>query len=138
MKWMVSLLGAMFAVSAAVTALAGEEFMAGSDEPHGVVTSGPSQAAKNLFRVTIVEINGERIGERHSMPIRLTPGSHQIRAAAAEIGTRPAGTLSKTYRRQRPEMTLDLDIEEGKTYYIALQAEGQDRSQWRLVNWKTE
>lgn len=118
-------------------AWAGQDFIAKMSEPHGVLVSNVEQSTQKLFPVTIQAINGETIAGR-DMGLYLKPGQYSITVGNARVDPQLAGATGYSSRNQHTQNEIELNVEAGKTYYLAMKADGSDREQWKVVNWKTE
>lgn len=116
---------------------AGEDFFVGPREPHGVVTGIVNQPAKELWAVRISEVNGRRTERDHG--VWLAPGTYSIKADGAVVDRRRTTAVGRNIRtRDRDDFNVELDVEEGKTYYLALDTSGANRSDWKLVVWRVQ
>lgn len=118
-------------------AWAGTDFIAGMSEPHGKLVSDVERSTQKLFPVSIVEVNGQNIAPRES-GLNLKPGHYTITVGNAKVDTQLAGATSRSVHNRESQNTIELEVEAGKTYYLAMKADGSDRSQWKVVNWKTQ
>lgn len=125
-----ALLGLMTAVGAQEERFPG---FASHNEPHGVVTGMVDREARGLFSVRIVKVNGREIPERE-LGVWLKPGRHEIMAVGDIRRDLVRGVnRDPTWISTEP---LVIEVEEGKTYYIARQADSSRREDWKLVVWK--
>lgn len=126
-------------VLAPVLAFAGKPYFVNPNEPHGVVTGIINLPAKELFSVDITEVNGRRTSRKEG--IWLKPGTYRIHATNAKIDLRRTAALGRDIRPRtsiREAMTIELEVEQGKTYYLALDTSSHNRADWKLVNWMVE
>lgn len=125
---------------AAPSALLAQDWFVSPSEPNGHVTGAINQPASDLYRVEITEINGKLVGSGRSEGVWLKPGEYTIKARRAEVRgdyTRDVGKSSGN--RHSPENNeIDLVVEEGKTYHLALDTSSPRRSDWKVVVWKVE
>lgn len=124
-------------VLAPVLAFAGKDYFVNPSEPHGVVTGIVGLPANELFAVEITDVNGRRTSRREG--VWLKPGTYTINATNARVDLRRTTALGKVVPTgNRDNLAIDLDVEAGKTYYIALDTTSDDRQDWKLVNWRVE
>lgn len=119
-------------------AVADESPYARTGEPHGVVSGTIDRPGQQLFAVSITDVDGKRTTRERG--VWLKPGRHTINAKAATVDVGRSGGLIRSVgadsRREGNE--IELEVEAGKTYWIALDASADDRDEWKLVNWRTE
>ncbi|MEX2497725.1 MAG: hypothetical protein WD397_02470 [Wenzhouxiangellaceae bacterium] len=139
----VNTIAASFAALAVLCALgapavADESPYARAGEPHGVVSGTIDRPGQQLFAVNITEVDGKRTTRERG--VWLKPGRHTINAKAPNVDLGRSGGLIRSVgadsRREGNE--IELEIEAGKTYWIALDASADDRDEWKLVNWRAE
>lgn len=122
----------------ATPALAGDSPYARPSEPHGVVSGSIDRTGQQLFAVNITEVDGKRTTRERG--VWLKPGTHTINAKGAVVELGYAGGLTRSVGKnsRREGLEIELEIEAGKTYWIALDASADDRDEWKLVNWRVE
>ncbi|MFU8830615.1 MAG: hypothetical protein ACNA7J_00540 [Wenzhouxiangella sp.] len=117
-----------------------QDWFVSPTQPHGHVSGAIDQPARGLYRVEITEINGELVGRGRSEGVWLKPGDYTIQARRAQVRTDFTGAVGRSSsQRHIPENnTVELTVEEGKTYYLALDTSSRHRADWQVVVWKTE
>lgn len=135
---------------------AGQDYFVSPSEPHGVVTGIIDQPAKELWAVNITDVNGVRTTREEG--VWLKPGTYTISAKASGKSTTFARSVGRdldgrvggvdrrrttavgrdTRTRDRDDLSIELEVEEGKTYYIALDTTSHNRRDWKLVNWRVK
>ena len=141
-------------IGATGLAFAGKDYFASPQEPHGVVTGIVELPAKELWAVNITEINGERTPREQG--VWLKPGTYTVKAKASgrtPIFAQSRGEFSRvggvdrrrttavggdTRTRDRDDFAIEIEVEAGKTYHIALDTSSPNRRDWKLVNWRVE
>jgi len=122
-----------------VSAVGATEWFVSPSQPNGHVTGAVSKTAHHLYAVEITEINGKRVGEGRRDGVWLTPGEYTIQARRAKVrGDLVPGTGRGRNHGNPENNTVDLVVEEGKTYYLALDASTGRHRDWKLVVWKVE
>lgn len=136
-------------------ALAGKDYFANPGEPHGMVTGSSDLPAKELWAVNISSVNDKRTTRPEG--VWLKPGTYTIKAQASGVATAhdqqraqdinrhrtvDMRRTSKVGRyiptRKRESYAIELDVEEGKTYYIALDTSSHNQDEWDLVVWQVQ
>jgi len=122
----------MLAACAAQAPVAGR-----SDVPHGKVIGLVDRTAADLHAVQIDRVDGRQLGGAHRQVVRLEPGLHTLGLTGAVV---EEGFNTALSRPARPEASneLELEIEAGKVYYVALDTSANRRRDWRPVVWKVE
>jgi hypothetical protein len=140
MKGKTPLLIATLASIVMLPAAFAQDWFVSPSEPHGHVSGAINQPARSLYRVEITEINGKLVGSGRSEGVWLTPGDYTIQARKARVRTDFTSAVGRSSsQRHNPENnTIELTVEEGKTYYLALDTSSQRRAEWEVVVWKTE
>ncbi|MCA1779704.1 MAG: hypothetical protein LC637_10045 [Xanthomonadaceae bacterium] len=130
-----SLTTILAALAAAPTAWSDAPF-ARAGEPHAVVSGSLNRPAQQLLAVGITDVDG-RLTSR-SQAVWLKPGRHTINAkgAVTHLGQTPG--LRRSIGQHNGSQAIELDVEAGKTYWIALDTSDEQRDNWKLVNWRTE
>lgn len=132
------LAGVVFAVAFAGAVWAGDWFVKPS-QPNGHVTGAVSKTSQHLYAVEITEINGIRVGEGRKHAVWLQPGEYTIQARRANVRADLVPGTGRGRNYSNPEAnTIDLVVEEGKTYHLALDASAGRQRDWKLVAWKIE
>ena len=130
------LICALLAIGITSSALAGKDYFASPGEPHGLVTGIVNLPARELFAVNISEVNGKRTARQQG--VWLKPGTYTINAKGAVVDLRRSTALGREARRDRGGLGIELEVEAGKIYYIALDTSSPNRRDWHLVNWRVE
>jgi len=82
------------------------------------LSGSPGKVTENLFEVRFVEINGESIQPREF--VWLEPGSYEVTVAILANPTSPRSVGARAGRDQgeRGAVTIELELEAGKTYQV--------------------
>ncbi len=117
-----------------------QDWFVSPSQPHGHVSGAINQPARSLYRVEITEINGKLVGSGRSEGVWLKPGDYTIQARRAKVRTDFTSAVgrSSSQRHNPANNTVELTVEEGKTYYLALDTSPRRRADWQVVIWKTE
>lgn len=126
----------MFALSS--VCFAGKDYFASPSEPHAVVTGMLDQPSREMFAVKITEVNGDFTSREQG--VWLKPGTYTINAKGAKFDRRWTGSVGRDSNHpvKRGGYEIELDLEAGKTYHIALDTSSANRADWKLVNWRVE
>ncbi len=125
---------------AVVSTAVAQDWFVSPSAPNGHVTGAIDQPASGLYRVEITEINGKLVGSGRSEGVWLKPGDYQIKArgAAVRVDYTAAVGRSSSTRHVAENNEIELTVEEGKTYHLALDTSSPRRSDWEIVVWKVE
>lgn len=131
----------VLAAIAAAPALAGDRPFASPGEPHAVVTGISNLPGRELYSVRIVRVDDTSIdGTSRERGVWLKPGRYRINAKANTVDPGLSGGLTRSVGRdtKREGNAIELEVEAGKTYWIALDTSADRRTDWKLVNWRVE
>ncbi len=130
------LLTTLAALLAAPVFAQGVKSLADRGEPRGTLVTGVEMPSDSIFSVTVRAIDGREIPQNaYPNGLWLKPGRHEIKAFGNVDLSWVRG--KGTGRDIRPSDPIEIDVEEGKTYYLGLKADGRP-DDWHLVVWKTE
>ncbi|MCF6263582.1 MAG: hypothetical protein L3J24_08380 [Xanthomonadales bacterium] len=115
--------------------------VAASEQQGRIVTNiGKPVSEACLLEVEVDNIDGNNV-VRPPYSFAIEPGSHTIKTRYAKKlvnrGNCLNSNVSRNINRYRIE-PLELEVEAGKSYYIALDATDRDARNWKLVVWKVE
>ncbi|MDT8408020.1 MAG: hypothetical protein RQ741_00335 [Wenzhouxiangellaceae bacterium] len=113
---------------------------ASPSEPHGLVTTLFDRPGQELYGVRITEVDGKLVGGAREKAVWLEPGEHTIQARGAVVDRGFRGGTTRTHEQLR-EPGLDsvtINVEEGKTYFLALDGSAPDPKDWKIVVYKEE
>jgi len=112
--------------------------LAKGDEPYGVVVGSVGKRAEYIYPVEIVEVDGNNLFPREA--VWLKPGKHTVTVRG--FVTNPPGLRSASrfnLRQDESSNTIELVVEEGKTYMIGLKNEPRETTQpYRVVLYRVE
>lgn len=110
------------------------------------VNGAPGSVLEDMLPVRIVEVNGRNISPREV--IWLEPGRYEFRVQIVVPGglnfrRSPTDNLRwqrANYQTRRQAMTIELDLEAGKTYQIRVRynREETEAFPWSTVLWRVE
>ncbi len=109
-------------------------------EPSGILRFNQTHPSANIFPVTLFEIDGKQIVNRNPA-VWLKPGKHTIKVnSKIDLNSRskPVISLQKVNTRKQDNFTLDIVVEDGKTYYVGYDTNDRDPNKWRPVLWKVK
>jgi len=119
-----------------VNALSASPFVKPS-EPSGILKLSQSHPSADIFPVSIFAVDGKQVIKRNTA-VWLKPGTHTIRVnSAIPLDSRSRSLIIRQkVNNPKDNNTLELTIEDGKTYYIGYDASDRDPNKWRPVVWK--
>ncbi|MBE9548582.1 MAG: hypothetical protein IMF09_04180 [Proteobacteria bacterium] len=93
-----------------------------------------------LLEVEVDNIDGENV-VRTGYSFSIEPGKHSFKTRYVKEVVNRANcmnsNISRNINRYRIE-ALEIEVEAGKSYFIAVNAEDRDARNWKLVVWKVE
>jgi len=110
-------------------------------EPHGIVTTDASMPASDLYEIRIRAINGREVPDGQDRSVWLRPGTHQIKVVQPTVdlsATARIGRSHLTAAQARKTNSIELEVEEGATYYLAMDTQSARASDWKVVVTRTE
>jgi len=127
-------------LSAVSPLVAADDPFVSPSKPHGVVTTLQDQPGQELWGVKITEVDGQLVGGPRARNLWLKPGTYTIQARRAV--TRSGFTRGL---RRVPDQLRDADldavsinVEAGKTYFLALDTSSYDPLDWKVVVHRVE
>ncbi len=107
-------------------------------EAHGILRLNQPHPSEDVFPVKIYEIDGKQITSRDN-GVWLKPGKHNIRVSAM-VNTSQLNKFTtrvqKSYNKDKK--ILDINVEEGKIYYVGYDASDRNPNNWKPVVWKVK
>ena len=112
---------------------------ASPSEPSAKIILSHSNAAKQIFSVKLLMINGENINVR-SDAVWLAPGEYELRLASFIDKNYTKQILSPKERRGLKDWnnTMKITVEAGKSYYIGYDASSSQTEEWSPVIYKVK
>lgn len=110
---------------------------ASPSEPSGKLILNHSQAAKQLFPVTLLEVNGENVNPR-SDAVWLSPGEYELKFSS-HLDTKYTKRLNSPseLRGNKDSInTMTITVEADKSYYVAYDASDSQTEFWKPVVYK--
>lgn len=112
--------------------------LARGDEPYGIVVGSVGKRAEYIYPVEIVEVDDNNIFPREA--VWLKPGKHTVTVRG--FVTNPPGLRSASrfdLRQDETSNTIELVVEEGKTYMIGLKNDPRESTQpYKVVLYRVE
>lgn len=108
-------------------------------QPSGILKMNQPHPSANIFPVSLFEVDGKQIIVRDNSAW-LKPGKHTIKVKSKiNLDSRS----KKLVKRQKvnnlkQDNTLEINIEDGKTYYVGFDTNDQDPNKWHPVVWKVK
>ena len=108
-------------------------------EPSGILKLNQSHPSADIFPVSIFSVDGKQVNIRNNA-VWLTPGNHTIRVhSTINLDSRSSALITRQKANNaKQNNTLELTIEDGKTYYVGYDASDRNPNKWRPVVWKTK
>jgi len=107
-------------------------------EPNGVLNLSSPQITKDIFPVSIYEIDGKNIISRNTA-IWLKPGKHSIKVSSnIDLSYRSHSLTKRQKNLNKNNKTLEINVEDGKMYYVGYDASDRDPNLWKPVVWKVK
>ena len=107
---------------------------ASPSDPSAKVILDHSIAAKQIFPVRLLMVNGENVNVR-SQAVWLEPGEYELKFGSVINGDYTQQVLTPRQRRGIADWntTLRLKVEADKSYYIGFDASSTDTEEWHTV-----
>lgn len=98
-----------------------------------------SSAAKQIFPVKLLEVNGENVSVRNDAAW-LNPGQYELNFASSVDSRYVQTVLSPKERRGTKDWNTEMriNLEAGKTYYIGFDASSNNTEDWQPVIYKVK
>lgn len=109
--------------------------IATSDQAHAVVRGDVGRRSEGIYPVTIVNIDGQEIPARKG-PVSVTPGKHRF-VVLGGVDLRNAFGTSVVIDADL-DQSIEIDVQQGVTYYLGAEAQRNTPKRWRPVVWKQE
>lgn len=108
-------------------------------EPSGMLTLNQAHTAANIFPVTLYEVDGDQVIRRNTA-VWLSPGTHTIRVSSKiNLDNRSKFVNQRQkFNNSSKNNTLEITVEEGKTYYVGYDTNDRNPNKWRPVVWKVK
>lgn len=108
-------------------------------KPHGKLNLGLSHPSQDIFPVSIIEIDGQQVIKRDNA-VWLKPGTYTIRVSAIVSKKNRSTAIAKkqNYNGSKTKNSLEVTVEEGKTYFVGYDASNRDSNMWGPVVWKVK
>lgn len=106
-------------------------------EPSGKLILSASSAAKQLFPVTLLEVNGENVSPR-SDAVWLSPGKYELKFSSLIDAkyTQRLNSPSELRGNKETNNTMTITVEADKAYYVAFDASSTETKYWKPVVYK--
>lgn len=107
-------------------------------EASGILKLNQDHPKNNIFAVSLFAIDGKQIIKRDNA-VWLKPGAHTIRVSATvNLNSRSKLSIKRQKVNNKQDNTLDIFIEDGKTYYVGYDTNDTDPNKWHPVVWKVK
>lgn len=115
-----------------------ENYFSSPKKPSAKLVLDSQKSTESLASVTLLNINGKEIIPR-SNAVWLKPGKYQLKFSSnIKYNAVNSGSNKLKNKRKNTTNTLDIVLDEGKTYYVAYDTQNTDIKKWHPVVWKTE
>ena len=119
------------------TLLAANPFVKPS-EPNGTLVLSVNHQSKDIFPVVLYEIDGKQINVRENK-VWLKPGIHKIRVRSTiDYNLLNKSLVKRQKFNSKLKSALEVNVEEGKDYYVGYDASSRDPNLWKPVVWKVK
>jgi len=117
---------------------AAENYFTSPNKPSAKIVLVSQKSTQSLDTVKLININGKEIIPR-SNAVWLKPGQYDLKFSA-NIKNNDVNSGSNRMKniRKNAKNSLNVNIEEGKTYYVAYDSKDLDIDKWQPVVWKIE
>ena len=107
-------------------------------EPSGVLNLGTLHTTKDIFPVVINQIDGQNVVNRNNA-VWLKPGKHSIKVSAiVDLSHRSHGITHKQKGFNQKNRDLEINVENGKMYYIGYDTSDSNPNNWKPIVWKVK
>ncbi len=108
-------------------------------QPSGILDLATNHQSKNIFPVSLYEVDGKQIIKRTNA-VWLSPGKHSLKVTSiVNLSQRSTGmTTRQKSNPAKNHNTLEISVEDGKTYYIGYDASDRNPNKWKPVVWKVK
>lgn len=124
-------------LSVAAAAAAGTDALANQKDPHGVVRLDVEKRGQHIYPVKVVEINGDRVTVDDKVALWLKPGTHTLTVRGMVDRDNTFG-VSRSVGQGNEKNSVEVNVEEGKIYYVGARVNPREGGRWEPVVWKVE
>lgn len=121
----------------AAAASAASQALVSPGEPHGVVRVDVERKAEHIYPVKVVEINGDLVSADDKVALWLKPGKHTLTVKGMVNRSNTFG-VSRTIGQGNEDNSVEIDVEQGKVYYLGAKVNPREGGRWEPVVWKVE
>jgi hypothetical protein len=121
----------------AAAAAAGTDALVTQKDPHGVVRVDVEKRAQHIHPVKVVEINGDLISTDEKVALWLKPGKHTLTVRGMIDRDQTFG-ISRSVGQGNEKNSVEVNVEEGKVYYVGAKVNPREGGRWEPVVWKVE
>lgn len=118
-------------------ASAGNPALVSAGDPHGIVRVDTERKAEHIYPVKVVEINGDRVSVDDKVALWLKPGKHTLTVRGMVDRDATFG-VSRSVGQGNEKNSVEVDVEEGKIYYVGARVNPREGGRWEPVVWKVE
>ncbi len=107
-------------------------------EPHGMLIFNVSHATQDVFPVSLYSIDGKQVITRQNA-VWLSPGKHTIKVNSKINLTARSGVVTARQKiTSFRNKSIEIDVKEGKKYYVGYDASDNNSNNWHPVVWKVK
>jgi len=107
-------------------------------EPSGILKMNTPHTSKDIFPVSLFELDGKQVITRKNA-VWLKPGKHSIKVnSLVPLDSRSTHSVTRQKRNNKEKKTLEINVEDGKTYYVGYDTSNRDPNLWTPVVWKVK
>ena len=115
-----------------------ENHFTSPNKPSAKIVMVSQKTTQSLDSVKLINVNGKEIIPR-SNAVWLKPGQYDLKFSS-NMSNNAVNSGSNRMKniRKNAKNSLNVTIEEGKTYYVAFDSKDLDINKWQPVVWKVE
>lgn len=125
------------ALAFATVAAAGSNALVTQNDPHGIVRVDVEKRAQHIYPVKVVEINGKLVSADDKVALWLKPGKHTL-TVRGHVDRDNTFGLARSLGQGNEKNSVEIDVEEGKIYYLGARINPREGGRWEPVVWKVK
>ncbi len=107
------------------------------NDPHGIVRVDVEKRAQHIYPVKVVEINGDLVSADDKVALWLRPGKHTL-TVRGQVDRDNTFGLARSLGQGNEKNSVEIDVEEGKIYYLGARINPREGGRWEPVVWKVK
>jgi hypothetical protein len=129
--------GALLALASVAAIAASSPFLGSQGDPHGTLYLNVDQTAKQIYPVSIWQVDGQLTNRSDQGMLWVKPGDYTFSVKvdrAVNLANVPGMQRRAGYGQDQHD--IKVTVEQGKSYYIGAKFDASGK--WTPVIWKTE